>query len=213
MLYDRMTECVYAEPLRSFSNNLTPEAVQVVPVLSQGRAALETINATRGLGFDDWDLDFYTSVFRDKLKRDPTDVELFDIGECSLLVDFQLLGFTDFVFILHLTGQSNSEHSRHWFFSGQLHIDEKEHTSTTGSTPTSTPTSTPSLFQLVKSTLPPHSAVAANSVIAFHDNSSALRGSEVDVLVPRDPSRASEMRLQRRLLHPILTAETHNFPT
>lgn len=111
-------------------------------------------------------------------------------------------------FYLHLTGQSNSEHSRHWFFSGQLHIDEKEHTSTG-----SIPTSTPSLFQLVKSTLPPHSAAAANSVIAFHDNSSALRGSEVDVLVPRDPSRASEMRLQRRLLHPILTAETHNFPT
>lgn len=90
VLYDRMTECIYAEPLRSFSNNLTPEAVQVVPVLSQGRAALETINATRGLGFDDWDLEFYTSVFRDKLKRDPTDVELFDIGKCSLLVDHSL---------------------------------------------------------------------------------------------------------------------------
>jgi len=52
-----------------------------MPVLSQGRTALEAINAERGLGFDDWDLDSYTSAFRDKLKRDPTDVELFDIGE------------------------------------------------------------------------------------------------------------------------------------
>lgn len=41
-----------------------------------------------GLAFDEWDLDYYTSMFRDELKRDPTNVELFDIA------------------------QSNSEHSR-----------------------------------------------------------------------------------------------------
>lgn len=39
------------------------------------------INATRGLGFDEWDLDFYLELFRGKLKRDPTDVELFDMGQ------------------------------------------------------------------------------------------------------------------------------------
>ena len=104
-------------------------------------------------------------------------------------------------------GQSNSEHSRHWFFSGQLHIDKKERLLSTPTTPST------SLFHLVKSTLPPHSEVSANSVIAFHDNSSAIRGSEVQVLVPADPTTASELQLRKKLLHPILTAETHNFPT
>jgi phosphoribosylformylglycinamidine (FGAM) synthase-like enzyme len=42
-----------------------------------------------GLAFDEWDLDYYTNMFREELKRDPTNVELFDIA------------------------QSNSEHSRH----------------------------------------------------------------------------------------------------
>ena len=45
-----------------------------------------------GLAFDEWDMDYYTHLFRDDMKRDPTNVELFDIA------------------------QSNSEHSRHWFF-------------------------------------------------------------------------------------------------
>lgn len=45
-----------------------------------------------GLAFDEWDLDYYTHLFASDMKRDPTNVELFDIA------------------------QSNSEHSRHWFF-------------------------------------------------------------------------------------------------
>lgn len=45
-----------------------------------------------GLAFDSWDMDFYMDLFVKKLKRDPTSVELFDLA------------------------QSNSEHSRHWFF-------------------------------------------------------------------------------------------------
>jgi len=49
-----------------------------------------------GLAFDDWDLDFYTDLFKNKLKRNPTSVECFDLA------------------------QSNSEHSRHWFF--KVHI-------------------------------------------------------------------------------------------
>jgi hypothetical protein len=41
-----------------------------------------------GLGFDDWDLDYYTHMFRDDVGRDPTNVELFDIAQarcCWLL--------------------------------------------------------------------------------------------------------------------------------
>jgi hypothetical protein len=35
-----------------------------------------------GLGFDEWDLEFYTKMFTEQLKRDPTDVECFDLGVC-----------------------------------------------------------------------------------------------------------------------------------
>ena len=52
-----------------------------------------------GLAFDEWDLDYYTDMFQTQLRRDPTNVELFDIA------------------------QSNSEHSRHWFFKADLWLD------------------------------------------------------------------------------------------
>jgi phosphoribosylformylglycinamidine synthase len=94
-------------------------------------------------------------------------------------------------------GQSNSEHSRHWYFSGKMIIDgeEKPHT----------------LFQMVKATLPKD--VPNNSIIAFHDNSSSIRGYEVDTLVPSSVVSAGKMTMERKTLHPILTAETHNFPS
>lgn len=173
MLHDRMTEQEYTEPIQSFceDSTLTPP-VQIVPILSQGRAALEQINNERGLGFDDFDLDYYTNLFQEKLGRDPTDVECFDMG------------------------QSNSEHSRHWFFGGKLILDGVEMPST--------------LFQMVKATLGP--IANTNSIIAFHDNSSAIRGYECDAMKPVDCSRAGPMVLAKQTLHPILTAETHNFP-
>jgi phosphoribosylformylglycinamidine synthase len=107
-------------------------------VSTQGRAALERVNKEKGLGFDAFDLDFYTKLFTEQLRRDPTDVECFDMG------------------------QSNSEHSRHWFFGGKMVIDGEEKAET--------------LFGLVKSTCPTGPGSGSNSVIAFHDNSSALRG-------------------------------------
>lgn len=88
MLHDRMTEEQYFEPLTTFDNGAEALPVQTVPIMEQGRAALERINEEKGLGFDDFDLDYYTKLFKEKLGRDPTDVECFDMG------------------------QSNSEHSR-----------------------------------------------------------------------------------------------------
>ena len=67
------------------------------------------------------------------------------------------------------------------------------------------------LFQMVKATLP--KGVPNNSIIAFHDNSSSIRGYEVDYLTPESVTRGSKMELKRKVLHPILTAETHNFPS
>ncbi|CAM9146490.1 unnamed protein product [Scytosiphon promiscuus] len=173
LVHDRMTEMEYPEPLQTFHSGEEAEPVIVVPMLAKGREALVAINETRGLGFDDWDLDFYEKLFIDKLGRDPTDVELFDMG------------------------QANSEHSRHWFFSGKMVIDGEEQPKT--------------LFKLVKDTLP--KGTANNSIIAFHDNSSAIKGPLCPVALPATPGKPSALKSGERTLHPILTAETHNFPS
>ena len=99
IVHDRMTECVYDEPLATFTTDAEPEEVYTVPVLAEGRAALERVDKEMGLAFDEEDFDYYLTLFRDDIGRDPTNVELFDMG------------------------QSNSEHSRHWFFGGNLIVD------------------------------------------------------------------------------------------
>ena len=48
-----MTEQVYLEPLKSFTSPVTPSPVFTVPVLEQGRRALEDINEELGLAFDE----------------------------------------------------------------------------------------------------------------------------------------------------------------
>ncbi|KAK6929393.1 Phosphoribosylformylglycinamidine synthase, linker domain, partial [Dillenia turbinata] len=96
MVHDRMTECVYARKLTSFETSVVLEEVRFMPVLERGCAALEEINAEMGLAFDEQDSQYYARLFMDDIKRNPSTVELFDIA------------------------QSNSEHSRHWFFTGKL---------------------------------------------------------------------------------------------
>jgi phosphoribosylformylglycinamidine synthase len=99
VLHDKMTQCTYKQPLESFDVDVKPDQWFEVDVLSEGRSALEKVNKDLGLAFDDWDLDYYTKLFSDHLKRNPTSVECFDLA------------------------QSNSEHSRHWFFRGKMIID------------------------------------------------------------------------------------------
>jgi len=64
MLHDRMTEQEYASPLTTFDHGARPEPVQIIPIMEQGRAALEKINEERGLGFDEHDLEYYTELFK-----------------------------------------------------------------------------------------------------------------------------------------------------
>ncbi len=97
--YDRMTEEVYPEPITSFDTGLVPEDVRVIDLLSGGKSALEEENSRLGLGMDARDIEYYYDYFVESLKRNPTDVELFQLGN------------------------ANSEHSRHWFFKGRLVID------------------------------------------------------------------------------------------
>eukprot|EP00514_Thraustochytrium_sp_LLF1b_P012922 CAMPEP_0184547584 /NCGR_PEP_ID=MMETSP0199_2-20130426/5664_1 /TAXON_ID=1112570 /ORGANISM="Thraustochytrium sp., Strain LLF1b" /LENGTH=1367 /DNA_ID=CAMNT_0026942099 /DNA_START=165 /DNA_END=4268 /DNA_ORIENTATION=- len=190
LVHDRMTEFVLKSPIVSFAPDedaLKAAAVGTkwIPVLQEGRAALEKISNELGLAFDDWDLDFYTKLFKDKLKRDPSDVECFDLA------------------------QSNSEHSRHWFFGGKMVIDGQEKEKT--------------LFQMVKGTNPAcdkANPVKTNSVIAFHDNSSAIKGFQIRTCVPDieanaangEEARPAQFAMKDMEMHGILTAETHNFP-
>ena len=106
--------------------------------------------------------------------RDPTNVEMFDFG------------------------QSNSEHSRHWFFKGKIVIDGKEQEE--------------DLMNVVGATMTGPNA-NDNSVIAFHDNSSAITGYETKNLQPVDPGQPCEMLPTDVHTHITFTAETHNFPT
>jgi phosphoribosylformylglycinamidine synthase len=64
MLHDRMTEQEYDEPITSFESGGIPEPVKIIDIMGEGRAALEKINQERGLGFDDFDLDYYYNLFK-----------------------------------------------------------------------------------------------------------------------------------------------------
>ena len=172
LVHDRMTEEVYESPLSSFETDAKPAPVISVPVMEKGRAALEEINEEMGLAFDDWDLDYYVKLFRDEIGRNPTNVELFDLG------------------------QSNSEHSRHWFFKGELTVDGKPVDEC--------------LFDIVGDTLKANPD--NNSVIAFKDNSSAIKGFKVRRLEPTSPGEPSRLDLQEKDYDILFTAETHNFP-
>lgn len=78
-----MTEEVYRQPLKNFQADIVPAPVYTVPLLERGMAALEEINAELGLGFDDWDKDYYLRMFTEDLRRDPTSVELFDMAQSN----------------------------------------------------------------------------------------------------------------------------------
>ncbi|XP_026328258.1 phosphoribosylformylglycinamidine synthase [Hyposmocoma kahamanoa] len=176
-LHDRMTQCIYTEdnlPRKSFNEGLPKDLEPwfVVPLLKEGRPAMESVNQRLGLAFDSWDMDFYMDLFINKLKRDPTSVELFDLA------------------------QSNSEHSRHWFFKGKLILDGQEIKE--------------SLIDMVAST---QNSSNNNNVIKFGDNSSAIKGFKHTKLRPVDVTAPSQVKQEVTQSDIIFTAETHNMPT
>ncbi|CAL1547204.1 unnamed protein product [Lymnaea stagnalis] len=171
-LHDQMTECRYLHPLTTFDLDVIPDPVFEVDVLGQGREALEKANKALGLAFDDWDLDYYTKLFQEQIKRNPTSVECFDLA------------------------QSNSEHSRHWFFKGRLVVDGKEWPE--------------SLFSMIMDT---QTSSNDNNVIKFNDNSSAIKGFPVKAVVAENAIGPGKLAVKEKSRHIIFTAETHNFPT
>uniref|UniRef100_A0A9J7X8J7 Phosphoribosylformylglycinamidine synthase n=1 Tax=Cyprinus carpio carpio TaxID=630221 RepID=A0A9J7X8J7_CYPCA len=85
-LYDSMTECVFSQPITSFAVDIQSQEVFEVDILGKGRAALEKANDELGLAFDSWDLDYYTELFQ-KVKRNPTSVECFDLAQSNSRLD------------------------------------------------------------------------------------------------------------------------------
>lgn len=170
-VHDRMTEQPYINPLQSFDPGMVPQRSFTVDVLGKGASALERISADEGLGFDQQDIAYYVKLFT-AMGRNPTNVELFDLA------------------------QSNSEHSRHWFFKGRLVIDGVEMPS--------------NLFDIVRDTL---RANPNNSVIAFADNSSTIRGGVVSTLTPLSPGNPGMLDVIEKDRDILFTAETHNFPS
>ncbi len=103
LLHDRMTEAVVCDPgegARLFAH-FPPKPLETVPLLREGRAALEAANAAMGLALSDDEIDYLLEAYR-HMQRDPTDVELM------------------------MFAQANSEHCRHKIFNARWIIDGQE---------------------------------------------------------------------------------------
>ncbi|MFB3883985.1 MAG: phosphoribosylformylglycinamidine synthase [Thermodesulfobacteriota bacterium] len=167
--HDRMTECVYDQPLQTFETGFLPEPLFQIPLLEKGPDALLEIPA---LAMDEWDRNLYYDYFTKEEKRNPTIVEIRDLDN------------------------ANSEHSRHGYFKGRQIIDGAVMPET--------------LLDIVKSTL---KANPSNSLIAFKDNSSGIRGYDCWTIIPERPGSPAPFERRKLSYHIIFTAETHNFPT
>src|SRR5512136_2247523 len=167
--HDRMTECLYDQPLQTFQTGILPEPVFEIPMLEKGPDALVEIP---GLAMDEWDRNLYYQTFVKEEGRNPTIVEIRDLDN------------------------ANSEHSRHGYFKGKQIIGGMMMPET--------------LMDIVKSTL---KANPSNSIIAFKDNSSGMKGFDCWTILPGEPGKPAPFKKQKMQYHIIFTAETHNFPT
>jgi len=167
--HDRMTECLYDQPLQTFETGILPEPVFDIPLLEKGPDALLEIP---GLAMDEWDRNLYYDYFVKEERRNPTVVEIRDLDN------------------------ANSEHSRHGYFKGKQVIDGAIMPET--------------LLDIVKSTL---KANPSNSIIAFKDNSSGIKGYDCWTILPEQSGKPAPFKKQKVRYHIIFTAETHNFPT
>ncbi len=100
VLHDRMTQTVswQREALTRLFEQRPAVAMAHVPLLAQGRSALQAANVGFGLALSDDEIDYLVAAFA-ALKRDPSDVELM------------------------MFAQANSEHCRHKIFNATFTID------------------------------------------------------------------------------------------
>ncbi|HEV8503290.1 MAG TPA: phosphoribosylformylglycinamidine synthase [Casimicrobiaceae bacterium] len=100
LIHDRMTQAVLTdvESAAVLFAHVQPRPLATIPMLRDGRAALEHANRDLGLALAGDEIDYLDASFR-ALGRDPTDVEL------------------------TMFAQANSEHCRHKIFNAQWTID------------------------------------------------------------------------------------------
>src|SRR5262245_868995 len=93
LLHDRMTEAVFDSLDRGsvLFEHVAPRPMTTIPLLAQGRGAIERANGELGLALAVDEIDYLDANFR-RVGRDPTDVELM------------------------MFAQANSEHCRHKIF-------------------------------------------------------------------------------------------------
>ncbi|MEJ0001796.1 MAG: phosphoribosylformylglycinamidine synthase [bacterium] len=96
---DKMVQQHYPFGIQNFDTGVFPEIVGTIDLISGGKAALQQVNRDRGLGMEDSDMDYYCYLFTELAKRNPTEVELFQLGNM------------------------NSEHSRHGYWNALQEID------------------------------------------------------------------------------------------
>lgn len=103
LLHDRMTESVFtnANSLADLFRHFDPQPMRRIPLLEEGRQALELANTTMGLALSDDEIDYLRDAYQ-RLARDPSDVELM------------------------MFAQANSEHCRHKIFNASWTVDGQE---------------------------------------------------------------------------------------
>lgn len=99
LLHDRMTQAVYFDAIpHTFFFEHSPQPLQMVELIENGRIALETANKDMGMALSDDEVDYLYDSFK-SLGRNPSDVELM------------------------MFAQANSEHCRHKIFNADWTID------------------------------------------------------------------------------------------
>jgi phosphoribosylformylglycinamidine synthase len=100
LLHDRMTEAVLPrlEDARALFAHFPPRPLAEIPLIAQGRVAIESANTALGLALAPDEIDYLDACFR-RMGRDPTDVEL------------------------TMFAQANSEHCRHKIFNADWVVD------------------------------------------------------------------------------------------
>ncbi len=103
LLHDRMTEIVIGNEKDAVAlfRHATPEPLQHVDILNQGKSALVEANSEMGLALSEEEIDYLYNAFNE-LGRNPTDVELM------------------------MFAQANSEHCRHKIFNADWTIDDEQ---------------------------------------------------------------------------------------
>ena len=179
LLYDKMTEEIYDDDFftKKNKNNIYETfSTQLEESYLIDVNDLQNLNESMGLSLDNDDIEYYKKIFG---HRKLTNVELYDLS------------------------QSNSEHSRHWFFNGKYSIYKPNNYKNY----TNNYVDNISLLKKIKST---NIFPLGNSLIAFKDNASSINGFNVKHIVMNNNCQCLT---NIEVLNPTHTAETHNFPT